>query len=30
MAIANFKSGKFRSSREAARIYSVPLLTFKD
>ena len=30
MAIADFKSGKFESGREAARAYGVPPSTFKD
>jgi len=30
MAITDFKSGKFESGREAARVYGVPPSTFKD
>ena len=30
MALADFKSGKFKFGREAARAYGVPPLTFKD
>ena len=30
MAIADFESGKSKSSREAARAYGVPPSTFKD
>ena len=30
MAIADLKSGKFESGREAARAYGVPPSTFKD
>ena len=30
MAIADFNAGKFKSSTQAARAYSVPLLTFYD
>ena len=29
MATADFKSGEFKSIREAARVYNVLLLTFK-
>ena len=28
MAIANFNAGKFKSGTQAARVYSVPPLTF--